>query len=303
MKYWRSKKDEFNTIRLNIDILTICDNKCPYCYSRADSKMWGLVMNDKFLTNTLFPQIENLSKELSKNHKFLDIIILGGEPTLHPQLNRIIDFITTLDNTKVSITSNGNRAYSNISENKNVRWAFTFHPSQVKDDDRWLNNIISKKDLFWEVSVHPMIDCWVSEDVIYSYARRIKRIIQRCFDNNICIQPVFQNNPYSENILQSIDIERIKKYYSFLEELPSYYEYNDTKVNDYYIITNGINNFNGFKCTNNFFSINVCGELHQNCSYKSFKFSDLINYSCKNFICPLEKCICIGFSSLYKNLE
>ena len=33
-----------NKIEINVDIITLCQLKCPYCYSRYDKRKWGKIM-------------------------------------------------------------------------------------------------------------------------------------------------------------------------------------------------------------------------------------------------------------------
>ena len=88
---------------LAIEIAQSCNLRCPGCWvgiSRQD--LWpsgGNVMIDGSLLNAAlsFGRDVNISK----------LSLLGGEPTLHPELPEIIDNAKSLGYKKISITTNG----------------------------------------------------------------------------------------------------------------------------------------------------------------------------------------------------
>ena len=301
LKTWSTKERELNTLRLHIDILTICKNKCPYCYSRADTHNWGKFMSKEYIDNTLLPNIKSLALHQYSQGKFLDVVLLGGEPTLHPMLKHIISFILSLPNTRMSITTNGSNGYANVEPNKNLRWGVSFHPSQVNDVDAWLDSIIKRKDDFWEVTVHPFSDCWGDTEKIKTYALKNKKVINVCLKEGIKIQPVFQYDPKTHIRDHRVDIKKLVEFFPYLNELEPLYSYNDNEMNDYQMIVNKNNYFENWNCVNNSISIDVNGNLQQCCSYKEMTWEDLYTYDCSNFKCPLPVCTCIGFLSLYKN--
>lgn len=285
---------ERNTIRLHIDLDTICNNKCPYCYARQEEHDWGLIMNKNFIKNTLFPQIKKISKT-----KFLDVVLLGGEPTLHPDFVEVLNYIRQCNNTRVSITSNGTMGYADVKPTNNVRWAFTYHPSQVDDVDAWLNTIISGKSDWWEVAISPLIDCW--GDNIQEKADAVKYVIDVCHKNDIRVQPTFQFNPYVEGPT-TIPTDDVVKYYSFLNNERPVYKYGDEELNDYQIITQHKNNIIGCKCVNNNIQLTVRGALRRCCTNESLNWNDIQKTFIADMKCPLPECTCYGFLTLHKRI-
>ena len=294
-KTWASIEREKNTVRLHIDINTICNQKCEYCYSRQEKQNWGLFLPNKYIDDVLFPNLKMIS-----DNTYLDVSILGGEPTLHPRFNEVLSFLKSLSNTRVSITSNGTNGYKNNEKSDKIRWAFTYHPSQIKDIHSWISPIIERKDDWWEVAISPLIDCWGSEKEILSNVDRIKEVISLCHTNGIKVQPTFQFNPYEDNEVH-IDTTLVEKYYSFLKDEYPIYEYNTEYLNDYTILIEKKNYLKGCICINNNFNLSVRGELRQCCSNLEVSWNELIPIS-KVMVCPLKECTCYGFLSFYKDM-
>lgn len=293
-KTWSPIDKEKNTVRIHIDLTTVCNNKCKYCYARADKQNWGLIMSNDYIYSNLFPNLLKLSNDLKNNKKYLDIVLLGGEPTLHPLFSEIVNFLIVND-CRISITSNGSFPYKNISPNKSIRWAYTFHPSQVDDIDSWIDKIIIGKDNWWEVAISPLIDCC---DDIEEYSRKVYSIIKICNENDIKVQPTFQFNPYLEGNTH-IDMNKVIQYYSYLEKEFPIYEYNNEYINDYNILKDKKNYIKNCTCINNNVQLTVKGILRQCCTNKELKWDDLINLN-TIIKCPLNECTCYGFLSLYK---
>ncbi|HGT1247578.1 TPA: radical SAM protein, partial [Enterococcus faecium] len=81
-----------DTVYYNVTYL--CNLYCPYCYAPR---------------NTFFVSQENnvafLKKLVELNAK--NIVLIGGEPMMHPKLDKIIDEIISYGFTSISIITNG----------------------------------------------------------------------------------------------------------------------------------------------------------------------------------------------------
>ena len=299
-KTWSSEEKELRTIRIHIDVNTICNQKCPYCYSRQEKQNWGLLMSNPYIDEELFPSISKLAEYTLSNDKFLDFVLLGGEPTLHPRFNEMLRFILSYSNTRVSITSNGTKGYNNFPASDKVRWAFTYHPSQVKDVPRWIAPILERKNDWWEVAISPLIDCWGTEEIIKTYAKNVKNVISLCNEHGLKVQPTFQFNPYLDGEVH-IDMTLVERYYPFLEAEHPIYVYDEKYVNDFTILRDKLNYLKGCRCVNNNFDLSVRGELRRCCSNELVSWKDLESID-MNMICPLNECTCYGFLSLHKEI-
>ena len=175
-KTYSSKERELNTVRLHVEINTICNNKCAYCYARANKQTWGTMMSSSYINDVFIPNMKKLIKTLRNDKKYLDVVLLGGEPTLYPKFSDVVNFLCDND-VRISITTNGTYPYKNILPSKNIRWAYTFHPTQISDVVSWFNKILSGKDDWWEVAISPLIDCWGNEKEILLNSSRVKFIM------------------------------------------------------------------------------------------------------------------------------
>lgn len=81
-------------------ITTYCNLKCWYCFSSYDAKNEQYDMSS-FLVEQTLTKLEHLSKTVS-----LRIVILGGEPSIYPNLTKIVDRLLKFAR-KVIIVTNG----------------------------------------------------------------------------------------------------------------------------------------------------------------------------------------------------
>ncbi|MBU4319089.1 MAG: radical SAM protein [Proteobacteria bacterium] len=87
-----------NAANIFFHILTKCNLKCRHCY--INPKQHG--------KNTLALEvIEKWLYFFSKKHKDANLILLGGEPTLHPDLHRVIKTSRDLGYQSVTVDTNG----------------------------------------------------------------------------------------------------------------------------------------------------------------------------------------------------
>lgn len=287
-KTYSDVKSEMNTIRVHIDIIRMCDNYCKYCYARHDLSEWGLVMSNQYIDDVLIPKLESLSR----SGKHLDIVLLGGEPTLHPRFCDLLSILSKFS--RISITSNGNCGYCEYENSEKIRWAFTYHPSQHQGG--WIEQIVERKDDFWEVAVSPLIDCTGNVEL---FSRRVYDLIQICHSEGIKVQPTFQFDPsvYPTHI----DMRNVRKYYSYLADEFPIYTYFGKNMNDYNILKEKMNYIKGCLCINNNVQLSVKGILRRCCSNEILCWNDLPNLD-SEMICPLPECTCYGFLSLHKSV-
>ncbi|NWG01488.1 MAG: radical SAM protein [Syntrophaceae bacterium] len=89
----------FSPISINLDLTTACNFSCPFC---VDST---LINTGKSLT------LEEVQRtiDILHAHGLLSVILIGGgEPTLHPDIEKIIRYIKN-KNLQVGIVTNGTR--------------------------------------------------------------------------------------------------------------------------------------------------------------------------------------------------
>ena len=84
-----------------IELTNMCNFFCPFCYKNANSK-------GKFMSDSVF---DELNKTIQSNVK--NILLTGGEPTLHPNYLKYIDILTKYAD--VHMISNGSNLYNHDS--------------------------------------------------------------------------------------------------------------------------------------------------------------------------------------------
>lgn len=81
---------------LRIKVTGICNRSCFFCHEEGDMKTIGAVEADE----NFFVCVG----EIQKYFHLRKVMLTGGEPTIHPQLDKIVGGI---DSEEISITSNG----------------------------------------------------------------------------------------------------------------------------------------------------------------------------------------------------
>ena len=116
-----------NTIVFELDTVNKCNFNCSYCEKQnnswnpnRDKEEWGK-------TNNIM-ELVPFFKGLQEQHR---IHLLGGEPTLHPDLDK---FIKALPNSDIKLFTNGSniRVIGKLLENKNLSYTISLHTEEMK---------------------------------------------------------------------------------------------------------------------------------------------------------------------------
>lgn len=111
-----------------INIVTLCNQRCSYCYARRDLKQdWG-----KIMTLSEVQEIHDFLKG-----KDIEINLIGGEPTLHPKLDKIVEIF----NGNCTIYSNGTKVLKPI-----CKYSLTYH-GYTENIQKFIDNTISVKNM------------------------------------------------------------------------------------------------------------------------------------------------------------
>lgn len=124
-KHYRMYSDEWKH-HIHLKCTNLCDAKCKFCIehdSKQDSEN-----PQKFLENA-----RSLISQMKQNGHFRTLSVTGGEPTLFPYLQNIVDMANEFHPTLFSINSNGRRMNEAIEENTFSGW---FDLSKHSTDDR-----------------------------------------------------------------------------------------------------------------------------------------------------------------------
>ncbi|MEM7273779.1 MAG: radical SAM protein [Actinomycetota bacterium] len=89
-----------HTCILLTDIVEGCNLSCPTCFTDSPTKPDSVVPLDTVLAN--------IDQRLARENGRLDVVMLsGGEPTLHPELPRLLDELCERDIHRILINTNG----------------------------------------------------------------------------------------------------------------------------------------------------------------------------------------------------
>lgn len=88
--------------RVYLRITNICNKNCDFCFYRTETAPKG------FMSLNTVREIIEREHSLHDFSEFpLYVQLTGGEPSLHPQLEQIIELILTYPNTKLHLETNG----------------------------------------------------------------------------------------------------------------------------------------------------------------------------------------------------
>lgn len=122
-----------NTITVDLEMSNLCQLKCPYC------EVWQHAKNNPILWTK--KQIDNLFEDFSKCKHNIVPILLGGEPTIHPQINHILDLCKEIENIPFTLlVTNAVKDLSHIRYNDKVKIVASYHTGITNTED-WFNNL------------------------------------------------------------------------------------------------------------------------------------------------------------------
>lgn len=146
-------KKHLNSVIVEAYICDICNYGCWYCYNERPRTQQHISLK------SLYVFLQFLHDRLQKN---VVIILIGGEPTLHPNLIDFChkcsnyDYITIVTYTNFSL---GIDFYNKLIDSYNVKMLLSFHSSQCNVDDfvSKLSKISDKTSIYdLNVVVDPM---------------------------------------------------------------------------------------------------------------------------------------------------
>src|SRR4029079_1091140 len=85
------------------DITSACNLTCPTCFAESSPSRAGTVPVERVLAHI----DQRLAPE---DTRIEDVMLSGGEPTIHPDFERIVEQVLQRDVVRVLVNSNGVRA-------------------------------------------------------------------------------------------------------------------------------------------------------------------------------------------------
>lgn len=286
-----------NRLNIHWDILTICQLNCSYCYARnLKGKEWNNITSKKI--------IDAVIESLSRSTLPFNLGLLGGEPTISPYYNYILDKINDLNNqkNKIYVTTNAEKDLSSI-QTDSVAFLFSYHPADCTSEENFIKNIkyIIKKgnQLKVNIIIHPNKKYW----------QKSLDMAKTVLDLNVKIHPHFLHKK-CDRTLYHYD-EGVWEFFKLFNDLEKDIRYDDTYFNDYTVYKNKLTHFTGWSCYNNNFEIDVKGHVVQFCRNESSMTSNIIKdldyfkriTAIEPMICTHSECNCDGLLKLlkYKN--
>lgn len=262
MKEFYGDEYKENKLTILIDLTTICNQHCWYCYARHDFKsMWNRIMPDSIL-NKIYSLISNSDYDF-------DIVLKGGEPTLHPKFEKIVRTLASFKNVlKILIYSNGKRKVKDLPKTK---YQFTYHPSE--NDGHFIIETINKLNNNSDIAIMAVPG---QKERIVNFYNKVKNLNVKDIDLLDIVDPETKEIVKCENYLR---IESTKTYY-----------YNEwLKLSE--VFKNDLNHFKGWTCHITDIEIKINGLVHiPACIQKDYHLDDFICSDIIN-ICKKDSCV------------
>jgi len=271
---------EFKAVNVDWTINNECQLNCKYCCAKKDM----------FVTKTN-SNYEKVIKKLQLILVPFTICLLGGEPTLHPDIFKIIEELTKLKYCKgVNLITNLHKPLEFWKELAGYNFNkfsidASLHPEYY--NDKFLEKVNYLKSTETEINV--LLNVFPEK----KYYDKMNHAINNIDD--LTIVNIFETEDYKPKITDE-----------FLEmffEKDVMFNYHINNVNNSYKYTElqkyNLVNFKGWKCTAQDLIITQEGDIKNACTNKK-----VIMYTHKHrdemIICPLDSCPCDTFMHFYK---
>jgi organic radical activating enzyme len=290
MKYSKQHHLQQDPDHINVhwDSLTICQLKCSYCYARNEyGKEWGKLSSKEI--------IDGVIEALNRSSLPFNLGLLGGEPTIGPYYNYILEKISALPKfNRVYVVTNAEKDLTDHPQYDKLAFLFSYHPADCTDRERFINNMKLMLSRGYQCKVNVMLhhdkNLWPM----------IKEMLEICKGiDGLKVHPHFL---YGNSISKLFHYRaEFWEYFKFLEDYEKDLVYDDDVFNDYQIFSNKLTNFKGWSCYNNNYEIDVRGNVVKFCLNKE----EHVNLQSdpdffKNIqrtvpmICPHNACNCDG---------
>lgn len=275
-KRFYSEVNKLNDIlELSIEPLTICNQKCEYCYARKDRKNWNKIWSESQLKIVL-DKIKNINESFK-------LEILGGEPTLYPYLNNIINEMDNCERCKeIKLTTNGSIDLTKFKKSKKILYVISVHPNNIKNEINLFKNIEFVKHYNHDILI--MLLNRNSEDVnlVNAYIDKVKTITDK-----ISLSVILHDPHYSQNF----DFNAFHNFHDvdekFVLEHDGIKEIYDVDE----VIHKDIAHFKGWNCYIKNILISVDGSISLGCKTNIANIFENKTKICSQMVkCDMDKC-------------
>lgn len=255
---------------ISITVIDFCQLKCEYCFQF--SKTMSFLTKEKL--NVILNQLKKINQKM-------EIIIMGGEPTLYPHLNYMLDELNTIENVKeILIFTNGIKLLDKVHFNSKVRLTFSYHYTQNNKNNiinnlKYLNKI--NAPIYYDVNIMMVPN---------------KKIDVSEFKKFCNVKPLYIETKHGTIYCNSCDELFGLKEIDYDGEQLTYPEYIQKS-----------RNFKGRKCFTNEYTIELDLNSENVCLKETVQIENFANYVNEHpfILCPFEMCTKAGCGSL--NIE
>jgi len=260
-----------------------CNVRCPYCFWFRDGET---------TTNVSMDELEKLIKVLKFSKRKIIFNLMGGEPTVHPEILKILDRLKeeTDENFIINLLTNFTKPIElfNKMPLEDMSLTISFHGTLFTTKEE-IDVFIKKIDSIYIRTKSIRIFCILLDE----YSDNIKYFLQN-INPSYKIKPVFlsSENAGPMNLPSKEFAESVKHYFNnesnFLLE-------NDILKNSFDIVMNRENIYTGWTCNQTYFDLFPDGTLKDNCEHFTVNILKepffLRNYTpkiiCKQPICDV----------------
>lgn len=282
-----------NLVHIEIELIRICQQKCLYCFARNDKMPWNTMLSHEHLSSVI--------KEMEHSVSDLRVSLMGGEPSLYPNIATVMRNIASLDKVReVEIFTNALKRLD-LDDNQKYSIVCSYHPRDCKDLDTFKSNIKYYSTKHKKVLVYLMT---ILDPDSFS---KIKQMKLFCEENGIrcCMEYIFDNAGNLERYL-SLDANDYAEYKK-MEMESRYVVVNNKKYTADEFYRKDLNHFKGMKC---YASRLLKLEIRDPSNFRIECAKSVISVPVRNYlrkeICPIvckhNTCVTLASISKYKHV-
>lgn len=278
-EYFYSLDLKPDVLSVDFDILTLCNYHCPYCRARAVEDMWGKLMPKSMIDRCL--------EAFRTSNRKLIVNILGGEPTLHPNLNYLIDELQKMDNViEIQLITNGDKDLSKVNLTDKCYVNISFHPYN-SIHEHLLKNLKYLKTLKILGSVVTLMFKPTLENI-----RINQEFVKKCEDigwTNFDLLYIFDPKE-DDSVPRNLTLPEFKTFKTPTKDR-DHYILNGKTMTYHEIFEKDINHFKGWKCYISQIHILVNGNVDASCIENGVPVGQCFKNLNKGYIiCPYDEC-------------
>ena len=248
------------------DLVDVCNYRCSYCSAEHFLK--------KQIDTTKLQSYKQVVKQLSLNRipKF-NVELLGGEPTLHPDLLEIVKGLNSIKNClKIELVTNFSRSLDyyqqfDVPECSKLQITPSYHPEYFKTS--FVDKCVVIRDAK-HITICPNINLSDNEDYWAGTLELINTLKTQkvLFGLNFLIPTKAGWSPvYTEKFFETFKLVITENPKSITRGIPYNINGKITSLNEYDIQKHGLRFFKGFRCTPLMWYIKTDGRIVNHCTH------------------------------------